>query len=130
MKKISFATIVLALALAAAGAFAQQKKSEMNCKDMKGMDMKCTDMKDMAMDEKPAATKHAVHVAKGTVTKVDSDTGTVTVAHEPVKSLKWPAMSMGFKVKDKMLLEKFTVGREVQIKFEQEGKDFVVTSVK
>lgn len=84
----------------------------------------------MGMDKKPAATKHAVHVAKGTVTKVDPDGGIVTVAHDPVKSLKWPAMSMGFKVKDKMLLEKFTVGNKVEIKFQQEGKDFVVTSVK
>ena len=84
----------------------------------------------MDMDKKPTAAKQVVHVAKGVVTKVDPAAGIVTVAHEAVKSLKWPAMSMGFKVKDKMLLDKFTVGNKVEVEFEQEGKDFVVTSVK
>ena len=122
MKKVTLSTLALALALSAAGVFAQQKTDDMKGQDMKGMGMD--------MDKKPTAAKQVVHVAKGVVTKVDPAAGIVTVAHEAVKSLKWPAMSMGFKVKDKMLLDKFTVGNKVEVEFEQEGKDFVVTSVK
>jgi Cu(I)/Ag(I) efflux system protein CusF len=64
------------------------------------------------------------------VKKVDAKTGTVTLAHDPVKSLNWSAMTMGFMVKDKMLLDKLAVGKKVEIEFVQRGKDYVITSVK
>jgi Cu(I)/Ag(I) efflux system protein CusF len=64
------------------------------------------------------------------VTKVDGAAGTVTVAHGPVASMNWGAMTMTFKVKDKMLMEKFAVKSKVSFEFVQDGKDFVVTGVK
>ena len=82
----------------------------------------------------PAATIHAQsaapHQATGTVKKVDPAKGVVTLAHEPVKSLKWPAMTMGFTVKDKALLDKLQPGKKVEFEFVQQGKDYVVTGVK
>ncbi|RTL29910.1 MAG: copper-binding protein [Burkholderiales bacterium] len=123
MKKLTLATLVLAMALPAGGVFAQQKMNDMKCADMK--DMKCMDM-----SEKSATNQHATHMAKGMVKKIDTKTGMVTVAHEAVTSMKWPAMTMSFKVKDQMLLEKFTAGNKVEFEFKQEGKDFVVTAVK
>jgi Cu(I)/Ag(I) efflux system protein CusF len=45
------------------------------------------------------------------------------LSHEPVKSLNWPAMTMGFKVRDKALFEKLTKGRKVEVEFVQSGKD-------
>ena len=56
--------------------------------------------------------------------------GMVTFAHEPVKSMNWPAMSMAFKVKDKMLFDKLADGRKVEFEFAAEGKDYVLKSVK
>src|SRR6266446_6669221 len=102
MKKFALATIVLTLALPAVGVFAQQKMD-----DMKGMDMKNMDMSKKPAASMPAAAKQTTHMAKGVVKKVDAKTGMVTVAHEPVKSMNWPAMTMAFKVKDKALLNKF-----------------------
>jgi Cu(I)/Ag(I) efflux system protein CusF len=61
---------------------------------------------------------------------VDPKAGTVTLAHDPVKSLKWPAMTMGFQVKDKTLLSKLAVDKKVEFEFVQQGKDYVITSVK
>jgi Cu(I)/Ag(I) efflux system protein CusF len=54
------------------------------------------------MNIKPAEAKTQVktHKAVGTVKKVDQAAGRVTLAHEPIPSLKWPAMTMGFGVKD------------------------------
>ena len=82
----------------------------------------------------PGAPVHAqsaaAHQATGVVKKVDAKAGTVTLAHDPVKSLKWPAMTMGFQVKDKMLLDKLAVGKKVEFEFVQHGKDYVITSVK
>ena len=112
MKRIAF---LVSAALLAGSAFAQ----------MKGMDMKGMEMK----SEKKAA-KGAVHKATGVVTKVDSDAGEVTIKHGPVQSIKWPAMTMGFKVKDKVLLEKLPKDKKVDFEFVQQGKDYVITSVK
>ncbi len=84
---------------------------------------------DMKMD-KAAATEGTAHKATGVVKSVDRNKGVVTLAHEPVKSLNWPAMTMGFTVKDKMLLDKFAVDKKVEFEFVQQGKDNVITGVK
>lgn len=54
----------------------------------------------------------------------------MTLAHDPVASLNWPAMTMSFKVKDKGLLPKLVAGKRVDVEFVQEGEDYVVKSVK
>ena len=64
------------------------------------------------------------------VKKVDAKAGLVTLAHEPVKGMNWPAMTMGFLVKDKMLLDKLTVGKKVDFEFVPGTKGCVVTAVK
>lgn len=79
-----------------------------------------------AKAEKPGAR----HQAVGVVKKMDRQAGTVMLAHEPVKSLKWPAMTMAFQVPDKAMLDKLAEGRKVEFEFEQRGKDHVITSVK
>lgn len=88
------------------------------------------DMKGMDMGKKPAAGAQTVHKATGVVKKVDPKTSTVALAHDPVKSLNWPAMTMGFQVKDRSLLDKFGVDRKAEIEFVQQGKDYVIISVK
>lgn len=93
--------------------------------DMKGMDMKGMDM-----GKKPAAGAQTAHKVTAVVKKVDPKTGTVTLAHDPVKSLNWPAMTMGFTVKDKAMLGKLAVDKKVEVEFVQEGKDNIITSIK
>ncbi|MGM9488077.1 copper-binding protein [Ideonella sp. YS5] len=116
MKKIVLSTLVIVAASAPfTVAVAQQKVN-----DMKGMDM----------PKKPAPQAGATHMAKGEVKKLDAKAGTVTIAHGPVQSLKWPAMTMGFDVKDKMLLDKLAVGKTVDFEFVQDGSKYVVTAVK
>ena len=109
---------VAALGALASGTFvlAEQKMDDMKSMDMKKMDM-----------GKKDATSGQTHRAKATVKKADPSAGTVTLAHEPIKSLNWPAMTMGFKVKDKALFEKLAVGNQVEVEIMQEGKDYVVT---
>jgi Cu(I)/Ag(I) efflux system protein CusF len=120
MKAILVSTL-LAGAVTFAGSFVYAQSGE-----MKGMDMKGMDHKSMAKGGKESAT----HTATGTVKKLDAKAGTVTLAHDPVKSLEWPAMTMKFKVKDKALVEKLKVDRKVTFEFAQQGKDYVVTAVK
>ena len=118
MKAVLFAAALM-------GNAALLQAGEMKGMDMQG-DMKGMDMKGMSKDAKSGTT----HVAKGTVKSVDAKAGTVTLDHEPVKSMKWPAMSMAFKVKDKAALEKLSQGKKAEVEFVQDGKDYVVTKVK
>jgi Cu(I)/Ag(I) efflux system protein CusF len=88
-------------------------------------------MQDMGMGQQSAQGAHAaVHQAIGVVKSVDADKGKVTIAHGPVKTLNWPAMTMTFGVKDKGLLDKLSVGKHVQVQFEKQGSAYVITSVK
>ena len=89
---------------------------------MKGMDMKDMDMK----SEKGA--KGDIHKARGVVTKVDKSK--VTIRHEPIQSLGWPSMNMVFTVKDKAMLDKLAKDKKINFEFREEGRDYVITSVK
>lgn len=124
---------LLAAAFATTTAFAQQKSDDMKGMDMKAMEAKGShpqgDMAGMDMGKKSSATQ-GTHQAKGTVKKVDQKLATVTLAHEPISSLSWPAMTMSFKVKDKALLTKFAAGKQVDVEFEKQGEDYVIKKVK
>lgn len=142
--------LIAALSLSAAAAFAQtggmadmprKDKGMAGCMGMNGMKdngmqgmdgQKCADMmKGMdQMHSAKTATAMSSHRADAVVKEVDADQGKVTLSHGPVKSLGWPAMTMGFKVKDKALFDKLGVGKKVHVEFKQENADYVVTSVK
>ena len=136
---VSLVAITGAVALFSSLAMAQQKSGDMMdmCKNM--MNGKCMDhMKDMGdmkggtMGMSPSASEPiaGTHTATGVVKSVDAKAGTVTVAHAPVKSLHWPSMTMAFKVEDPGLLDKVAAGKKVAFDFKQDGKDFVITSIK
>ncbi|VTU31411.1 Cation efflux system protein CusF precursor [Variovorax sp. SRS16] len=148
MKFVSTATLIAALSFSAAtfaqsgdmGNMKMEGKDMQNCMDMKGMkgmDMKdmdakkCKDMmKGMNAKGTSKATKSASHEADAVVKEFDAAQGKVTLAHGPVKSLGWPAMTMAFGVKDKALFDKLAVGAKVHVGFKKDGDDYVVTSVK
>lgn len=50
---------------------------------------------------------------KGTVQTVDAASGTLNMTHEAIPALKWPAMTMDFKVVDKKLLTGIKAGQAV-----------------
>lgn len=90
-------------------------------------DMKGLDMKSAPTDRKAAP---AAYKSVGVVRKTDPAKGTVTLAHEAIKELKWPAMTMPFLVKDKTLYEKLVVDRTVEFEFvEQAPSQFVITRI-
>lgn len=87
-------------------------------------------------DRAPSAPPHEQHAAEGqshgvgVVQSVDTAGGRVTIAHEPIKELNWPAMTMGFKVSDPTLLQSVKTGNKVE--FMLQGKDMsaVITMLK
>ena len=91
--------------------------------NMQGMQDKGMDMKSMS---KPIP---GTHRAVGVVKNMDIKAGTVTLTHEPVKSMNWPAMNMTFQVQDKAMLDEMAVDKKVDVQFEQRGKNYVITNV-
>jgi len=79
---------------------------------------------------KPAA-KALSHHAEGTVDEVDAKAGTISISHGPIESLKWPAMTMEFKVANAALLKDLKLGAMVSAEFvERQPGEWVITSVK
>ena len=76
------------------------------------------------------AIKVAVHQAQGTVEDVDMKAGTVSLAHGPIASLKWPAMTMEFKVANDELFKSLAPRSKVTVEFVQRQLgEWVITSV-
>ncbi|EKD98562.1 MAG: hypothetical protein ACD_23C00369G0001 [uncultured bacterium] len=79
----------------------------------------------------PQAVTGAGHQAEGTVEEVDAKSSTVTLAHGPVASLKWPAMSMEFKVANSALLKNLKPGAAVAFEFVERGQgEWVITAAR
>jgi Cu(I)/Ag(I) efflux system membrane fusion protein len=78
-----------------------------------------------------AAAPAAVgHKGQGTVDAVDAKAGTVSLNHGAIASLKWPAMTMEFKVANPSLLSDLKPGAPVSFEFvERQPGEWVVTSI-
>jgi Cu/Ag efflux protein CusF len=59
--------------------------------------------------------------AVGVIDAIDVDAGTVTITHEPIRALGWPAMTMPFKVSNPALLQGIEPGEKVE--FQLKGTD-------
>ena len=76
---------------------------------------------------KPAAVGHK---AAGVLNAIDAAAGTVTISHEPVASLKWPAMKMDFVVANPALVAGVKPGAAVEFEFVERGQgEWVITSL-
>ena len=77
------------------------------------------------------AAKSTSHQAVGTVQEVDDKALTVSISHDPIASLKWPAMTMEFKAANAALLKALKAGAKVTFEFvERQPGEWVITSVK
>ena len=79
----------------------------------------------------PAAKPSAVgHQAVGVLNALDAAAGTVTISHEPVASLKWPAMKMDFVLANPSLVAGVKPGAAIEFEFVERGPgEWVVTSL-
>ena len=77
------------------------------------------------------AVAQTTHPATGVVKKIDVAKGTVTLAHEPIKSLKWPAMTMDFCVRDKASLATLKPEQKIEFELIEEKKgSYVINRIK
>jgi Cu(I)/Ag(I) efflux system membrane fusion protein len=77
-----------------------------------------------------AAKKQLSHSAMGTLEDVDAKTGELLIAHEPVKSLNWPAMTMGFTAANDAVARGIKPGTSIHFEFvERKPGEWVVTKI-
>ena len=70
------------------------------------------------------------HKAHGSVVAIDAKSGTLTVRHDPVASLKWPAMTMEFVPANPSLLAGLKPGSAFDFEFvERAPGEWVITSI-
>ena len=83
--------------------------------------------KDAGAAPAPASVGHR---AEGKVVGIDAKTGTLSLSHGPIASLKWPAMTMEFKAANPALLTGLKPGQAVRFEFvERAPGEYVVTSI-
>jgi len=71
------------------------------------------------------------HHAEGKVDSIDAKAGSVSISHGPVASLKWPAMTMEFKLANEAQLKDLKPGAAVSFDFvERKPGEWVITSIK
>lgn len=72
----------------------------------------------------------AGHKAEGTVDSIDAQSRTLSLDHGPVPTLRWPPMTMEFKVANESLLRGLKPGAKVKVEFvERQQGDWVITSI-
>jgi Cu(I)/Ag(I) efflux system membrane fusion protein len=77
----------------------------------------------------PAAAPAAVeHHVDGVVSEAPSG-DTITLEHPPIPALKWPAMTMPFKLADPAAAKGLKPGDKVHFSFRQQGDDAVISSI-
>lgn len=77
-----------------------------------------------------AASAPALPLVQGEVRKVDRDKGLIVLRHGDLPNLAMPAMTMGFDVADKKMLDGLKVGDKVQFQAEMVQGKAVVTELK
>src|SRR5260221_164992 len=83
-------------------------------------------------EQKPAAAGDA-HRGTGKVLSLDAASGHVELAHDPIASLQWPAMSMGFQAEDKGQLASIKPGDRVEFELNPKPNkdgDFTLRSIR
>lgn len=79
------------------------------------------------LQAQPAQTATPPTSGRGIIRSLNPQQSQVTVAHEPIPALRWPAMTMTFTIRDQALLRGFTRGDPVQFELERRGESYVIT---
>lgn len=96
--KTIFAAALLALISAAACSPPAQQGAEETATDMSAME-----------NAAPAAAAGAIQ-STGVVTAIDAAAGAISLDHEAIPAVNWPAMSMQFTAEDPAILQGIAVG--------------------
>lgn len=81
---------------------------------------------DMAMTTSESG---AAIAGSGTVVAVDAAAGTVTLNHQPIAALSWPAMTMQFTAENPALLQGVAAGDQVDFELKSAAETQIITAI-
>ncbi|HCI14082.1 MAG: efflux transporter periplasmic adaptor subunit [Gallionellales bacterium GWA2_60_142] len=84
------------------------------------------------VEQKPAQPKPATvgHQAQGTLEAINAD-GTLSITHEPIKSLGWPGMTMDFELSNSSLAQGIKPGSAISFEIVNRGEgEWVITKLR
>lgn len=76
---------------------------------------------DSITSEQTASASRMIHRGEGTIKAIDLAHATVTLAHGPIESLQWPAMTMDFRLLEPALLQLFKPGQQISFDMAEES---------
>ncbi len=65
----------------------------------------------------------------GTVTAIDAAAGTISLDHQAIAAISWPAMSMQFRAENPAMLQGIAVGDQVTFELKSASEPQIVTMV-
>lgn len=83
---------------------------------------------DMPMGKNVPRTNQSAQ-GTGVIEAIDTAKGTVTIKHQAIASIRWPAMTMTFKADPPGLLKNITVGEKVNFTLHPIGMNSTVTAI-
>lgn len=87
-------------------------------------------MQGMQMGEGVHGMKmHETAQGTGVIKAIDATRGTVTIQHQAIASIHWPAMTMTFKVDPPGLLQSVKIGEKVNFTLHPDGANSTVTAL-
>lgn len=66
----------------------------------------------------------------GVVTAIDPADGTISLDHQAIAAINWPAMTMQFSAEDPAILEGVAVGDHVSFELKSAAESTIVTAVR
>ena len=95
--------------------------------------MQSKPMQDMSMQNMPGMKgmmQSGDAEGVGVVQAVDPDQGTITIKHQAIESIHWPAMTMTFKTAKPEVLQNVKAGEHIRFGLHTEGMNGTVTWIK
>lgn len=75
------------------------------------------------------STQQQIITTQGEVKNIDSAAGKITIAHEPIPALGWPAMTMRFTYQYPAMVAGIKEGNRVALRFIQQGNISQLTEI-
>lgn len=82
-----------------------------------------------ASDDQHQSADSKTFLGHGKVNSVDPAAGKVNLTHEPIKTLKWPKMTMDFTVHDAGMLKDIKPGMEVDFELMKMAGTYHITKL-
>ncbi len=76
-----------------------------------------------------AADKPEAVTGNGVIQGIMADENKISLEHDPIAALDWPAMTMDFDVMGDVDLSKFSVNERVMFQLEKHGDNYMITSI-